>query len=429
MFLAWYSTEAVAASMPAAMLNLTTMSIFIGTASYVGTFVAQYYGAGRYERIGASLWQGVYIALAGGLFHLLLIPLAAPLFNFVGHDPMVRVNEIVYFRIFCLGAAPGIGSAALSGFFSGRGKPWTVLFVDVCQIAITIILDYLLIFGRFGFPELGMRGSAIASVISGYAAFFALAILVCRPEYNRIYGTVRNRHFDRTLFVRLIRFGLPSGLQFFVDIAGFSIFILLIGRLGTISLAATNIAFNVNTLAFMPMMGFGIAVSVLVGQNIGRNKPEIAERSTYAGFRLTFVYMTIIAILYVTVPDLFLRPFAAKTHPDDFAQIRTSATILLRFVALYSLFDSMNVIFSSALRGAGDTRYTMKMLTVFSLGFLVGLSYLVIVVFHGGIYAGWTVATAYVILLGFAFFLRFQRGEWKKMKVIEQAIPLEEAAP
>ncbi len=97
MFLAWYSTESIAAAMPAGILNFSIMSIFIGTATYVSTFVAQYHGAGRYHRIGPTLWQGMYISALGGLVLICLIPFARPIFSLVGHEPVVQAHEVDYF--------------------------------------------------------------------------------------------------------------------------------------------------------------------------------------------------------------------------------------------------------------------------------------------------------------------------------------------
>jgi MATE family multidrug resistance protein len=420
MFLTWYSPEAVAASMPAGLLNFTFISIFQGIAGYVGTFVAQYYGAGMHKRIGPSIWQGNYVALAGGAFLLLLIPLAQPFFNWVGHDPLVQTNEITYFKILCLGGFPVIASAALSSFFSGRGKTWPIMWINFLATGVNLLGDYLLIFGHWGFPEMGIKGAAIASVISAFVAFLVYLLLFARPEYNHKYHLLSGWRFDRELFGRLWRFGFPNGLQFFLDMAGFTAFLFFVGRLGTENLAATNIAFNINTLAFMPMIGFGIAVSILVGQNLGKNRSDLAERSVYAGFHLTLLYMGAIAACYMFLPQIFLAPFAANAKPEEFDRIREIAVVLLRFVAIYSLFDAMNIIFASAIKGAGDTRYVMRMIVVLSSTLLVIPSYIALVKFNANIYVAWTILTVYVIILGFAFLFRFLGGKWKTMRVIEE---------
>lgn len=419
MFLTWYSPEAIAASMPAGMLNFATMSIFIGTASYTSIFVAQYFGAGTHGRISASCWQGVYIAFIGAVLHAAFIPFAGPFFSFVGHDPLVMEQEVRYYQILCVGAFPAIASSALAGFFTGLGRTWPVMWVNVIATAMNLLFDYLLIFGKLGLPEMGIRGAAVATVMSGCVNLAAYLLILALPAYRRPYKSLGGWRFERELFSRLLRFGFPNGMQFFIDVAGFTAFVLLVGRLGTRELAASNIAFNINTLAFMPMIGFGIAVSVLVGQYLGAEKPAVAERSVYSGFHLTFIYMAAVAALYVLVPWLFISPFASGTASSEFPAIAGLTVVLLRFVALYSLFDTMNIIFASALKGAGDTRFVMYMLAGVSAMVLVLPTYLAIEVFGMRLYASWIIASAYVIVLGCGFLLRFLGGKWKSMRVIE----------
>ena len=424
MFLVWYSPEAIAAAMPAGILNFTIMSFFIGTASYVSTFVAQYYGAEKYSRIGPALWQGIYVSLLGGIVMFCLIPLAPAVFSLVGHEQMVRENEVVYFQYLCLGGIPVIASSALAGFFSGRGRTWPVMWVNFFATAVNLFLDYIFIFGRWGVPEMGMRGAALATVISAFFSLAVYIVLLSDKDYNRIFHTIKGWRPEKDLFARLVRFGLPSGIQFFLDMAGFSAFILILGRLGTVSLAATNIAFNINTLAFMPMIGLGIAISVLVGQYLGKDNPDLAQKSVYSGFVMTSVYMCAFAVLYVVVPDLFVAPFAAQADPEEFAEIYSLTVVLLRFVALYSVFDAMNIIFSSAIKGAGDTRFVMYVIVIISVCVLVVPTYVAIMLLDFGLMAGWTFATIYVIALSFAFFLRFLGGKWKTMRVIEEPVPI-----
>lgn len=423
MFLTWYSPEAIAAAMPAGILNFAIMSFFLGTAGYVSVFVAQYYGAQQYEQIGPALWQGIYISLLAGIGFLFLIPLAESFFSFVGHDKAVQPYETIYFQVLCLGAAPVIASSAMSGFFSGLGKTWPVMWVNVTQTGVNLVLDYAMIFGKWGFAERGIQGAAIATVIAGYFGFVVYAVLLFRQHYDTQYHTLRDWKFDKALFMRLIRFGVPNGVQFFIDMMGFTAFILIMGRLGTINLAATNIAFNISTLAFLPMIGFGIAVSVIVGQHLGNNRPDLAERGVYSGAHLSFLYMTSIAALYVLTPNLFLLPYASQADPATFEPIRQLTVILLRFVAVYSLFDTLTIIFASAIKGAGDTRFAMYAMLVISVGILVLPSYIALVWLDAGIFTGWIIASTYIILLGFVFLFRFLRGKWKSMRVIEEVPP------
>jgi MATE family multidrug resistance protein len=426
-FLTWYSPEAVAAAMPSGLLNFTIMSFFLGIAGYVSTFAAQYYGSGQHQRIGPAIWQGIYIAFFGGLAMVLTIPFAEPFFRYVGHAPEVQKNEVIYYQILCLGGFANIAASAMSGFFAGRGKTWPVMWANVLGTGVNLIGDYLLIFGHCGFPEWGMAGAAVATVMAPVTCLFVYTIVFARPSFNRHYHLLKGWRFEKQLFTRLLKFGVPSGVQFFLDVAGFTAFLLFIGKIDPTDisiLAATNLAFGINTLAFMPMIGVGIAVSVLVGQYLGRNRPDLAEKSTYSGFHITFGYMFIVAVLYVTIPNVFLDLFAKNADPAEFERIRHLTVILLKFVAFYSLFDTMNIIFASAIKGAGDTKYVMYMIVVVSIGALVGPSYVALIVYHGNIYVAWTIATIYVVLLGFSFLRRFLGGKWKSMRVIEEHSPV-----
>ncbi len=429
MFLSWYSSEALAAAMPAGMLHFSMVSIFMGTVGYVGTFVAQYHGASMYHRIGPAIWQSIYISLVGGLLLLCAIPFAEPVFRLIGHSGQVQHNEVVYFRVICFGGGPYLVSTAISGFFSGRGKTWPIMWVNTLATIVNIILDYVLIFGHWGFPEMGIKGAGIATVLAGLFSLFAFLVLMASDTYNTTYHTLKGWRLEKELFTRLLRFGLPSGVQFFLEMAGFTAFILLVGRLGTTRLVATNIAFNINMLAFMPMIGIGIAISILVGQYLGAEKPELAQTSAYSGFHLTMLYMTSIAAAYVLVPDIFIAPFAMKADPEVFKEVYDFSIILLRFVAIYSLFDTLNIIFSSAIKGAGDTRFVMFMTSGLSLFVLVIPTYLAVMVFDYDLMVSWGIATAYVILIGIAFFLRFLSGKWKTMRVIEPTLPANTSTP
>ncbi|MBW2060323.1 MAG: MATE family efflux transporter [Deltaproteobacteria bacterium] len=428
MFLAWYSSEAIAATMSAGILNFTVINLFVGTAGYVGTFVAQFWGADQEDRIGPIIWQGGYVAAAAALVHLLMIPLAGPFFRLVGHEPVVQNLEVIYFQIICLGAGPGVASAVLAGFFLGRGKTLYVMTVSIAGTIINMFFNYVLIFGSLGFPEMGVTGAAIATLISTLFIFTVFSILVFRSAHEKTYRTHSGWRLDVPLFIRLLRFGLPNGVQFFLSHMSIAAFILLVGRLGTVELAATSIAFNINMLAFMPMIGFGMAVMILVGQNQGQERPDLSERSIYSGFLLTYIYMTTIALLYVIVPHMFLWPFAVKADPGSFAPIYRTTTILLRFVAVYCLFDTLSIIFASGIKGAGDTRFVMIAIAFLSL-FGLGLpTYIALVHLNQGLYTAWTIITIYISLLGFIFMFRFLGRKWKTMRVIETREPVLPAA-
>ena len=303
-FLAWHSTQSMAAALPAGITNFVFVSFFLGLAGYVNVFVAQYVGARRPGRVGASIWQGTYLSGGAGIAALGLLPLARPLFDLIGHDLAIRAEEVAYFRILCFGTGPIVLATVLSCFYSGQGKTWVVLIVNASATGINIGLDYALIFGHWGFPAMGIRGAAWATNLA--AAFSALlfGLLILQRQNREEFGTLSQWRFDGELFRRMLRFGVPSGVNFMLDVMAFSFFILIVGRLGTVELAATNMAFNVNSLAFMPLIGCGIAVSTLVGQHLGENLPDKAEYCTWSGMHLALGYMGTMALLYLSVPKL-----------------------------------------------------------------------------------------------------------------------------
>ncbi len=422
MFLCWYSQEAMAAALPAGFLAFTVISFFMGTASYANTFVAQYHGSGQPRRIGPALWQAIYFSVAAAL----VLPIGAlfseAIFRAVGHEPAVQAMENTYFRILLLGAGISIYSSAVSCFFTGLGRNWPVMWINAGCTAVNLTLDYAMIFGRWGFAERGIAGAAWATVMANGAAALAFTVLLFLPRRNeRQYALRSGWRFDVELFRRLMRFGIPCGVQFMLDILAFTFFVFIVGRIGTAELAATNLAFQINSLAFLPMIGFGIATSTLVGQWLGRERPELAARAAWSAFGLTFAYMATIAVLYVVAPSWFIRPFAAKADAASFAAVERTAVIILYFVAFYCLFDTMNVIFAAALKGAGDTRFVMWWSVVLGWAVMVIPAWVACEKKWGGIFAAWTFLTAYVIALGFLFLLRFLQGKWRTMLVVERA--------
>jgi multidrug resistance protein, MATE family len=421
MFLTWYSPTAIAAAMPAGILNFTFCSIFIGAGGYVTTFIAQYYGAEKFHRIGPAMWQGIYLAILGGCVLLLTIPVAPWFFNKMGHEPEIVVNEIIYYQVLCYGSFPAILSSVLSGFYSGLGKTWPVMWISLLSAFINIVLDYAFIFGHFGFNEMGIRGAAIATNIAAFSSVCVYLVMIFRPKYNKLYATLNGWMLELKLLLRLLKFGLPNGIQFFLEVAGFTVFIFMLGRLGTIPLAASNIAFSINTIAFMPLIGVGMAISILVGQHLGENNPELAEKSSWSGFKISLVYAFIIMLLYGLVPQIFISPFLHDNNIAFNEEILSIGKILLKFIAIYTLFDALNITFGMAIKGAGDTFFVMLAIVFLSFFTLVLPSYIAINYFNASIYQLWAIASFYVFSLGLTFFLRFKYGKWKSMRVIEQS--------
>jgi multidrug resistance protein, MATE family len=425
MFLTRYSTDTISAATPAGVAAFVFISLFSGTAGYVNTFVAQYIGAGRPQRVGPAIWQGIYFSLATVLLMLPVFPAAQTIFDWFGHAPEVRRHEVVYFKIMCVGVLPTVLASTVSCFFTGRGRMWTVFIVNALATAINVVLDYAMIFGNWGFPRWGIAGAGWATVIAETASAAIFLTLFLRGKYRRKYASWQGSRLEPGLFWRLMKYGLPNGVQFMLDILSFTFLVAFIGRIDKISLAASNIAFQINMLAFLPMVGFGIALTTLVGQAIGRNEPAAAERATWSAFLMTYGYMALIAISYWLAPAVFIGPFKSAGQADQFTVIASLVATLLKFVAVYCLFDTGNIIFSAALKGAGDTRFVMIMSGALSWTIMVVPAWSAVTWKIGpgdGLYVAWAFLTLYVCILAMAFWLRFRQGRWKTMKVIEPVV-------
>ena len=421
LFLTWYSAEAVAGAVTGLFAVWSVIALFTGTGEYLTTFVAQYLGAGRLRRIGPAIWQGVYFSLGAGALVAALSPLAAPAFDLAGHAPGLRRYEVEYAQVLMLGALPIVLMATLSTFFAGRGQTGAVLRVNLLATAVNVVFDYLWIFGRGGFPELGVRGAALATVLSQVVGALAYLAMILAPRFREAYGTLSGWRPEPALIVRLVRYGMPTGLQYSLEVAAFAIFMVVVGRIGTVELAASGIAFNLNMIVFMPMVGLAIAVSSLVGRYLGAERPEQAERVVGSALSMSFVYMAACSLVYVFGAPLLLAPYAAGADPVSFPRIAAIATVLLRFVAFYSIFDMMNLIHAAGLRGAGDTVYPMGLTFVLAWIVMLAPAWVGCVRLGGGVYFAWTMATGYVLLLGLLMRRRFRKGHWKSMRVIEPA--------
>ncbi len=268
MFLLWHSTTAMAAAMPAGMLLFALACLPLGVASYVNTFVAQYEGAGRSERVGRCVWQGVWIGLGVAPLFLLSVPVAHWLFAAVGHSGELLAAESAYYRVLAFGAGAMVISTALAAFFTGRGEMRVVMVVDSSASLLNGLLDYAWIFGHWGFPAWGIEGAAWATVVAQWGKVAVYALLVHRSVYRDKYQIVSGRVLDPNLLKRILRYGGPNGLQMVVEVAAFAILLLLVGRLGEEAMAATTLALNVNSLAFVPMLG------ILVDPGCRRDLPR-----------------------------------------------------------------------------------------------------------------------------------------------------------
>jgi len=420
MFLYQSSGTAMAAAFTGSIVWFALLCLPLGVCAYANTFVAQYHGDRRPERIGPSVWQAAWFALIASPFVIALIPLAPMIFRLADHGPEAMEQEILYFQILCVGGPGLLIAQALSTFYSGRGRTMVVMGVDTFVALVNVVLDYLLIFGYGGFPEMGIAGAGWGTVIALWLKAIIYGVLILQRQHRKPFQTLAGIRWDRNLFGRLVYFGGPSGVQMMLDVLGFTAFVLLVSRLGKLEAEATTLAFSVGTVAFMPVWGFSMATSILVGQRLGENRDDLAARATWTSLVVALAYMALISALFVFTPDLFFYGFfnGNQAPAAQREALRTMAANLLCFVATYNLLDAMLMIFASAIKGAGDTLFVLRVSVVMAT-LLAGLSWFFVEVRQVNIYGCWTLIAGWIAVMGVMFCLRFLQGKWRTMRVIE----------
>ncbi len=417
-FLSRHNPVDVAAALPAGSVSFAIAALFMSWAGYVGTLVAQSVGEGKPERVGPVVMQGVWLAW----FSVLTVPLqwwiAPYLFGPFGHSPEVLAKEIEYFRILSIGMVPLCWSAALSGFFSGLGRTRTILWANLWMCTLNGIAAYGLIFGAWGLPEMGLRGAAWATTCAQGIPMVVYSIAMWRLKDRKFYG-LGSWKLDFSLFRTLSKYGFPAGLHTSVDVTSFALFMLLAGSLPIGALAANNIAFQIHLLGFLPAIGLGFAISILVGQAHGAKDLHACWRWIRGGLELTLLYTSVVAALYLLIPGLLLMPFA-RVEDGDWAMIAQTATALLGIAAVLAVFDFLQVVFSSALKGAGDTKAVMWILGIASIFGLV-LPAAWVRWSGGGVVALWWVMALYVALLSALFAWRLWGGRWMRRRIFDRA--------
>jgi multidrug resistance protein, MATE family len=419
LFLANYSIDAIAAAMPAGITAFLLLTFFTGVTAYLNVFIAQYTGAGTLSKIGACLWQGIYFSLLAAFVLIGCSFLAGPIFRWSGHPLPVQALERSYFSILCRGGGINVLDAGLACFFSGRGKTRPVMLVNAIGMAFNIPLDYALINGIWIFPELGIRGAGIATVCSWTLMAMIYVGLIFNPDNDRRYGIFSRRAFDAKLSMRIMRKGVPAALQFTSDVFAFTFFIFMVGRLGRIELAVSNIAFSVESLAFMPAVGFSMGLSTLVGQSLGRNDVDAARLFTKQTICLLLGYMLLLDLLFFSAPRWILAIFImGERGSAAYPQLLARGVVVLRIMALFISFDAMYFTFIGVLKGAGDTRFIMWSIGAVTLGVMVFPLTLIVVYLGMGLIACWITLTIYVVSLFCVSFLRYRHGKWKFIRVV-----------
>jgi MATE family multidrug resistance protein len=278
-----------------------------------------------------------------------------------------------------------------------------------------IALNYCLIEGRAGFPALGVRGAAWASVSASWLGFLAIFVLFGRGAWRERLSALRA--FAPRELARVVRFGLPNGVNYFLEFAAFVLFInVVIGHLGTSVLAAFNVVLQINSISFMPAFGVASSGAILVGEAIGKPALDRVWPIVKLTGAVNAIWMGSVGLVYVAIPETLIGLFRPRDAPAE-TLVSVGAT-MLAMSCIWQLFDAAGMTLSEALRAAGDTAWCMIARIVLAWLVFTPAAWLAVLSFGGGVTTVMIALIAYMVALAAAFGWRFASGRWRDIDLV-----------
>lgn len=418
LFLARIGSEQMNAALGGGVAMQMLLFFFMGLIGYSTALVAQYMGAGESKNSPKASFQAILIALIAWPIMLLLKPLTVDFYHMVNISATQLAFQTQYLTILAWGSVFSLLRYTLGCYFSGIGKTKVVMGATIMAMIVNIVLDYLLIFGKFGFPQMGIQGAAIAT-ISGSVVATIMLTLAYLSRYNQHYFQVKESfRFDWNIMKKLLYYGSPAGLEMFLNFLAFFFMTAMFHSQGEVVATATTIMFNWDLVSFIPLLGIEIAVTSLVGRYMGAGHARVAEHAAYSGIKTGMFYSVIILFLFLFIPETLVRIFRPEIHSKLFEMAVPIAINMIRIAALYVLAESLMVAIIGALRGAGDTYFTMIASVAMHWSF-VPVLYLSFYVFNFSVEISWLLLVLFFLVFCGVLYLRFRSGKWKKIKVID----------
>lgn len=421
--LAHYGTNELAAVGAAGVMSFVVGAFIFGTASCTSTFVSQCMGRGEPQECARYTWQGIWFGMGAQALVVPLIVWPDAVFALFDLEAAVSGPAGQYFGLRMAHMAGTAGYAALSSFFQGISRPGIPMWVAIISNLFNAGADWALIFGKLGFPAMGIGGAAWATVAASYLqVLLLLAAFLSGPMHER-FRTRSCAGPDLRRFWRLMAIGAPAGLNFMLDVASWAVFTnALIGPLGRNVLAANTATGQITSLSFMPAVGVNKGITVLVGQYIGRRDFAAAKRLAYLGLRLAMAYMAVMGLLFLLFPGPLMGMFVPqRAAAASRVEILDIGRKMLIFAAVYQAFDAIWIVMMGALRGAGDTRFPAVVCVGLAWGFLLPLGYLLTYRLGWGYVGAWTASAVHTAVAGLVLLWRFASGGWRKIDIFKGA--------
>jgi len=415
-------TEALAAILPASMTSFLPGSFAIGVSVGIATFVSQSLGRGRKQDCSSYCWQAIYMGLAYFLVVLAVMwPTAPALFRWMGYEPEIVRLEVTYLRITLYAQLAAVFIWSSGQFFLGIHRPIIVMYAALCAQVVNVAVNYVLIFGKFGFPEMGIAGAAwgtFIGIVVGAALRFAAFL---GPAINAEFHSRASLKVDVSKMAGLLKVGFPAGLELMINVAFWGVILLaLVGRFGKEASAATSAVFACTSISVMPVVGLRAALTAAVGKTIGAGRKDLAVRQTRLCLRVAVIYMGLIGLCFFLFRNGIMTAWASDDKAVEQKVIRIGSQLLI-LAAVYQVFHAARIIYSGVLRGAGDTVW-LAVVSAFAAVGILGLGGVGFVAFlpELGALGPWTAATLSVMVVGVANWLRFRSNKWKRIELFKR---------
>jgi MATE family multidrug resistance protein len=413
LFLSKLGSDYMNAALTGGIMEMVTIVFFNGVIGYSTAMVAQNLGAQKTARCSLVLAQAIFMALCSYPFALALMPVAHLFLNSFEVPMAQSVLQIRYYDILLYGSIITMIRHAFACFFIGLGKTRIVMVATLTGLVITLFLSYGFTFGKLGLPALDINGAPLAIIAGSFSALCILLFRFFSKEYRENFSTHKCWRFSRRISSTLIKKGLPSGTEIFLNMLAFQALILVFDSQGLAAATATSITFSWDMVSFVPLIGLEIGATSLVGKYIGARDFAAANRSVYSGIKIGLFYSGFIIMLFVGIPEILVNVFTPHAINLEWEESKALAINMIRLAAIYVTVETLMVIYSGALRGAGDT-FAVMFISSGLHWIITTMAYTFLNVFKIGVIETWGLTVLIWLVFPLFLYLRWKNGKWRR---------------